>query len=162
MQLWRHHLLDLRPQSAQGLSVFRVLDGMGAASRSLPWRWGPNSWFTKRRSWSPPPRGHYTQLACSSKLILGGGKWGGGWVWGGRACLDNQSAHLTNSAVVIITVELWCFEALKAFLQRLKHAVLMLPGVSPEQPRTGNLLRIFKTLDWRVNLLFQLKQRMSP
>lgn len=26
---------------------------------------GTDSWFTKRRSWSPPPHGHYTQLACS-------------------------------------------------------------------------------------------------
>lgn len=39
MQLRGHRLLGLRPHSAQGLSVFGVLDGM-AVSQSLPWRWG--------------------------------------------------------------------------------------------------------------------------
>lgn len=74
MWLWGHHLPGLRPRSAQGWSVFRVLAWWPRRLRPLPWRWRADSRFTKRRSWSLPPRGHYTQLACSWKLILEGGK----------------------------------------------------------------------------------------
>lgn len=92
MWLWGHHLPGLRPRSARGWSVFRVL------------AWWPRrlgrcrgDGFTKRRSWSPPPRGHYTQLACSWKLILEGGKrraelaWGGPDLFRQSACVSKKS-----------------------------------------------------------------------
>lgn len=46
-----------------GLFVFSVLGGGSTPVAAL--MMGRTSWFTKRRLWSPPPRGHYTQLACS-------------------------------------------------------------------------------------------------
>lgn len=98
MWLWGHHLPGLGPRSAQGLIR---LQGAGvavaAASRPLPWWWRADSWFTKRKSWSPPPRGHYTQLACSWKLILEGGKrrtelaWGGPGLFTQSVCVSEKS-----------------------------------------------------------------------
>lgn len=54
----------IRPP-ASACSGFICLQRDGGLSRTRSSTIVTDSWFTKRRLWSPPPRGRYTRLACS-------------------------------------------------------------------------------------------------
>lgn len=113
MQLWGHHLPGLQPQSAQGLSVFRVLDGMLAVSWLLPWRWRQPA----GSQWGGCRVHHLTAITHGWHVVRSWSQEEADGEEGKEARLDNQFACLSISAAVMTIVELWCCEALKAISQ---------------------------------------------